>query len=280
MGVRYPYLCSALDPLSYEPVKRGLSLREAFLFAMEEFVEADRESLRKLFLFNDIKNVVLLHFRRKERQEDYQTPSYYPEAEYESVKADPMLALPFLRVWWENKAAGTRLFPKLPETDELTTLFYESLTSLLEPGFVRDWYLFELELRNFTVALTLEATGLAATEKLIPHGVVYADILAGKPAARDAGASLGYLETIRSVETSLAAAERERERLRWSWIDDRLGPDWSSADAAMGILVKLWSVERWENLTRRRGEERFDSIVDTMRRSIRFAVEFGGAQRV
>lgn len=278
MRASYPYLCSGLDSLSYDPASRGLSLREAFRFAMDEFSEADRELLRKLFLFNDIKNVVLLHFRRKERQEDYQIPSYYQESEYESVKADPMLALPFLRAWWENKAAGIRLFPLLPETDELTTLFYEHLDSLLAPGFLRDWYLFELELRNFTVALTLEAADLDPAGKLIPYGVVFGDLEGGKRASRDAGASLGYLESVRVGLEDLSGAERERERVRWAWIDERLGSDWSSADAVLGALIKLWSVERWENLTRRRGEERFESIIDTMRRSIRFAVEFGGAR--
>ncbi len=277
MRASYPYLCSGLDSLSYDPVKRGASLRDAFRFAMEEFSPRDRDLLRKLFLFNDIKNVVLLHFRRKERQEDYQTPAYYLESDYESVKADPMLALPFLRAWWENKAAGIRLFPQLPETDELTTLFYERLDSLLEDGFLKDWYLFELELRNFTVALTLEATGLDPEGRLIPYGVVFADIEAGKRASRDAGAALGYLESVRAGLEDLSGAERERERVRWAWIDERLGPDWSSADAVLGSLIKLWAVERWENLTRRRGEERFESILDTMRRSIRFAVEFGGA---
>lgn len=279
MARQFAFLGASLDELAYQPVRKGLDLRDTFRFCHESLGQSDREHLRRLFLFNDIKNVVLLYFRAKERQEDYQMPAYYTEEEYRNCRVDPLLALGFIQRWWDNQSRGIKLYPKLPHTDELTTFFYEDLDELVPNEFTRDWYLFELELRNFTVALTLEETGLDPVEKLIPFGTVYEDILAGQKARTTAGAVLGYLEELRDSGKGLKEAELLREQLRWTWIDERLGADWSSLDALLGHLVKLWSVERWEFLSPQHGYERFDTILDTMRRSIRFAVEFSGAQK-
>jgi hypothetical protein len=282
MGRGYPFLVASLDSLSYDPVQKGMNLRDTFRFCHGQLDEEDRDTLRRLFLFNDIKNIVYMHFRQKVRQGDYLYPAYYIEEHYRECRDDPLRAFAFVRRWWELKDAGVRYLPNLPETDVLTTFFYEGLNEVIAPGFMREWYLFELELRNFTVALALEsghaeAQGLTIKDKLIPFGWVHDEISQGARAEKDVGRNMGWPDRIREERVNLRRSELVCEEVRWSWIDEHLGSDLTSADIVYAHMIRLWSVERWEELTRQSGQARFNSIVDTMRRSIRFAVEFDGA---
>lgn len=282
MGRGYPFLAASLDTIAYDPVQKGMSLRDTFRFCYTALDKEDRSTLMRLFLFNDIKNIVYMHFRKKVRQGDYLYPAYYIEEHYRECREDPLRAFAFIRRWWELKDAGIRTLPNLPETDVLTTFFYESLEQVIPPGFMRDWYLFELELRNFTVALALESghadvQGLVIKDKLIPFGWVFEEISQGAKAGKDVGRNMDWPDRLREKQGSVRRAELACEEVRWTWIDERLGTDLNSADFVYAHLVRLWSVERWEQLTRQNGEDRFNSIVDTMRRSIKFAVEFEGA---
>jgi len=282
MGREYPFLAASLDAVAYDPVQKGMSLRDTFRLCHAQLHGDDREALRRLFLFNDIKNIVYMYFRQRIRQGDYLYPAYYIEEHYHECRKDPLMAFEFIRRWWDLKDAGIRHLPHLPETDVLTTLFYEGLDEVIPRGFIRDWYLFELELRNFTVALALESghadtLGIEIKDKLIPFGWVYDEISHGAKAGKDVGREGGWAEQIRQETGGVRRSELICERARWDWIDEHLGADLCSADTVYAHLIRLWSVERWEELTRKSGEERFASIVDTMRRSIRFAVEFDGA---
>jgi hypothetical protein len=282
VGRGYPFLVASLDSVAYDPVQKGMNLRDTFRFIHGQLDNESRDTFRRLFLFNDIKNIVYMHFRTKVRQGDYLYPAYYIEEHYKEVRADPVRAFGFIRRWWDLKNDGIRHLPNLPETDVLTTFFYEDLASVIAPPFMRDWYLFELELRNFTVALALESghtelQGFAVKDKLIPFGQVYEEICQGALAGRDVGKNMHWPDRIREEQGNLRRAELVCDEVRWNWLDEQLGAEMDGIDVIYAHMIRLWSVERWEELTRRSGEARFNSIVDTMRRSIRFAVEFAGA---
>lgn len=278
MACHHPFLAASLPELAVDPVRRDMNLRDTFRFCREVLGDQEFQDLRTLFLFNDIKNVVLLHFRAKQRQEDYQLPAYYSEDEYTECRADPLLALGFIRRWWENQASGVKEYPSLPHTDELTTFFYEDLDRITLNPFIRDWYRFERELRNFTVALTREGAGSDPAPRLIPAGIIYEDVRAGHKASVDAGRELGWPDSLRSLDGGLRQAELDREKVRWEWLDTQVGADTDGLPVILAHMVRLMSVERWEWMSPGHGQERLDSITDTMRRSIRFAVAFNGAR--
>jgi hypothetical protein len=254
-------LAASLDTLALNPVRKGLGLRDVFRFCLSELDAGDLEGLRRLFLFNDIKNIVYLHFRQRIRQGDYLYPAYYLEEQYHLCRQDPLLAFEFIQRWWALKDAGVRHLPNLPETDVLTTLFYETLEDLIPSGFLREWYRFELELRNFTVALTLEtdhtdAQGLEVKEKLIPLGWVYEQVCQGARADKEVGRNMGWPDRIRAAKDDLRRCELACEEARWSWLDESLGSEWCSADAVYAYLIRLWSVERTQPRNPPRPESR------------------------
>lgn len=277
MVTNYYYLVSSLADLSLEGRPGGESLRKWFFLAMDEMKEKDFEDIRKLFLYNDIKNTVLLYFYKKKRQEDYATPAYYDEYTFNENQKDPSNFLPFLAKFYELKKIGQRQYPDLPETDELTSHFYEDLDNITAPGFLRDYFHFELNLRNITSAIAFRKNHLPITSKLIPFGTAYEQI-SQHESDDDFGLADDFpfaAELIGKLEaSSLYAGEMAVEKLRWNWLDERVGDNYFSTEAVIAFFVKLISVERWERLSKEKGEELFNGLINTIKRSIRFSIEF------
>ena len=244
---------------------------------MDEMREKDFEQVRKLFLYNDIRNTVLLHFFKKKRQEDYATPAYYDELTFNENLKDTSCFLPFLSKFYELKKSGKRQYPHLPETDELTAHFYEDLDDITEPGFLRDYFHFELSLRNITCAIAFRKNNLPISGKLIPFGSAY-ELISKNEQASDFGLSdeFPFVERLvaMSQEGNLYDAEMAIERIRWGWLDERVGDNYFSTDAIVSLFVKLMSIERWEVLSKEKGDELFNGLMNTIKRSIRFSIEF------
>ena len=274
---KYYYLVSSLADLILDGNRRSPGQRKVFMFCREEMAPRDFEQVRKLFLFNDIKNAVFLYFNQKQKQEDYITPAYYDEATFNENLKDTDQFLPFLRRFYEQKKSGIRAYPELPETDELTSFFYEDLESLTEPGFLRDYFQFELNLRNITTAMALRKNEMPLAGKLIPCGSANETIGKNETAA-DFGlaAEFPYVNRLiaLSQRSQLLDFEKALEDLRWKWLDERLGDDYFSTETILAYFVKLSSVDRWESLSQEKGEELFNGIVNTIKRSIRFSIEF------
>ena len=273
----YYYLVSSLVDLELDGPRLGEGLKKWFFHAMDEMHESDFEQVRKLFLYNDIKNTILLHFFKKKRQEDYATPAYYDELTFEENKKDTSGFLPFLAKFYELKKQGKRLYAHLPETDELTTLFYEDLDSITEPGFLRDYFNFELNLRNINCALAFRKNGLPVSAKLIPCGLAY-ELICKNESAPDFGLTdefpfIGKLMA-QSDDGSLYGSEMAIEHIRWAWLDERVDNNYFSTDAIIAFFVKLMSIERWEVLSQEKGDELFNGLMNTIKRSIRFSIEF------
>ena len=78
MQNNYYYLVSSLFELKIDSGKKNISIKEFIEFCKEELKEADFLNLKKIFLFNDLKNAV---FCDKENFV-FNTPTYFDETEF------------------------------------------------------------------------------------------------------------------------------------------------------------------------------------------------------
>lgn len=274
----YHYLGATLPDLQLDRPMREprTSTKELFVWCMEELSPRDFDQVRLLYLFNDIKNVVFFHFNQKTRAEDYQSPSYYDEATFFALRDDPLDFLPFLARFYELKAAGERVWPDLPETDEVTALFYHDLDNLAPCPFLTDYLTFLCDLRNVASAITYRRSGLPVAAKLLPWGGAWERIVEHE---QDPDFGLGDDWPFAEELVGAAADGRLRfelavEEVVWDWLDDRAGTDLFSLDAILAHFVRLGSCERWETLREEQGKEALEGILGTVQRSIRFSVEF------
>jgi hypothetical protein len=267
----YYFLASSLPELSRRGPKRAPSVEELLERCARELHPDDYRSLKALFLLNDVANAVTY----RAPGDPFLSPSFFSQEELLAGRTEPERLLPFLALFFANAATGVRLHPALLEVDELTLLFYQRLDDIGD-GFVRAYFRHELDLRNIAVALGLRQQSLPLDGRLIPIGAAYEGIAGGR--GEDFGLSDSFPYVGRLVaayrESSLTGREQALEEVRWSWLDGWLGVDWFSSDYVLAYLVRLRSIERWQRLRAEAGGEVFDELLNTVHRSVRFAIEF------
>lgn len=271
MTRNYYFLAASLADVSWgREAPRG-SLDDLIEYVEPELYAEDALALRQLFLFNDMRNAV----SHREPDDPFVTPSCYDRDTLVEASEGYADVLPFMNDFFEAVRAKDRSYPDIPLIDELTILFYDHLDDLAS-SFVRDYYLRELNVRNLTIALSRESHGFPYRDRLIPFGDAYEAIMVGTPP--DFGLIPDYPfveELVRVFKTSdLTLQEETMSRLRWQWLDERVGPAFFSTEFVLAYILKYQSVERWQNLSEEKGDEAFGELLSNVRRSVRFALEF------
>jgi hypothetical protein len=160
-------------------------------------------------------------------------------------------------------------FPRLCREDQLAWLFYESVASHPEP-FIRDWFGFELNLRNTLAAINCReiatAAGLNARE-LIERAVIGRNEVASlllKSGAPDFSLA-GVFREIEAVLSlprgNLTDFEKGVDALRWRVLDDLTFLSDFSVGVVLSFLAKLDMVRRWASLSAETGRKRLDGLV-------------------
>jgi hypothetical protein len=271
MKRNYYFLAASLPELVRGRTQSVGSVQHVWDRCAHELHPDDFDSLKSLFLLNDIANAV--SYRRP--GDRFLSPSFYSPEELIAGLKEPERLLPFLAQHHANTQAGVRLRPEMRETDEVTLLFYMHLGDIRD-AFAREYHLHQLDVRNIAVALELRQQSLPLEGNLIPMGVAYEMITASS--AEDFGLSDAFPYVPRLLaayrQTSLTKREQVLDEILWEWLQDRLGSDYFSSDYVLGYLLKLGSVERWHGLREESGSVLFEELLNTVHRSVRFAIEF------
>ncbi len=267
----YYFLAAGLEDLrwGHEP-PRG-TLEELLEYLRGELHPDDKLAMHQLFLMNDMRNAVAYHGP----DDQFVSPSCYRRAQILEAAQGDESVLPFLIEFFENTRNNIRLYPDRPLIDELTMMFYDRIGDI-ENGFVRDYFIRELDVRNLAIALSRERQGFPYRERLIPRGEVYDAISAGSPPDFGLSAEFPFVDRLTEVfsSTDLTAHEQAMETARWEWLDERVGPDFFSTEFILSYVVKYQSMERWNSLSEQKGDEVFGELVNAVQRSVRFALEF------
>ena len=267
MAGEYYYLISSLPDISiaYEHAK---AFPGFFEFCREQMKPADFKNLRKCFLFNDIQNVC----KFKKEGDVYQSPSYYDKEDFLENLADPDRFLPFISGFFYDRSKEVKRFPGMPGIDELLWRFYETLDDIAG-GFVRDYFLFELNLRNYCAALSLRTRGLEYKKKII--GSDYFSGQIAHSSAPDFGLGGEFSDFAPLLETFGKAGPLELEKtiedIRFHWLDEAVSYRYFSAEAVCALAIKLNSAERWLKLDPEKGREILDEILARAKGSLKKA---------
>ena len=124
---------------------------------------------------------------------------------------------------------------------------------LLKDHFLREYFRFDLNVRNAKVAYLNKALGR-------PAGT---DIFMSAP---------GEFEEAQKLDSVLAtddilARERGIDDLMWAKIDELTTFDYFDIDAVLGFIAKLHIVARWLKLDDETGRQMFARLVDEVRGS-------------
>lgn len=271
MKKQYYYLISSLTELYPDIGKLPMTITQFINFCSEEMDEKDFIDLKKIFIFNDIQNALFY----KDKNINYITPSFYSEEDFKENLKDTDAFFQFLADFFYNKKIEKREIPELLEIDEAFSLLYKNIDEFCI-GFLRDYFIFELDLRNITTALSLISNNLSITNKIIPYEYI-SDVIK-KSTSPDLGLSkhIDYIEELVEIYKSndLFKIEKDIEDIRWKWLDDRVGNDYFSSDYIFAYAVKLNSVERWMSLTDKKGEDKLNNLIDNISMNIKFPEQY------
>ena len=120
--------------------------------------------------------------------------------------------------------------------------------------FIRDWFRFDLDLRNLTVSYINDALGRQESQDMVR--------LEGRETEEfpEAAAAREVLNC-----GDILARERGLDELRWKKIDDLTILDSLDLEVILGFVAKLQIIDRWMQLNPESGRALFRKLVEDIR---------------
>ena len=268
----YYYLVAGLPDLSIEQGKLQYGAAEFREELKTGLSGADHNLMELLYLAEDNRNLISILLKESRALSPYGI--YPPDMLTEEVK-EPVLIRPYMKLFIESFRAETRLYPNLSYENELATLWFEELLTT-KNEFLREWFTFELNLKNVLLVLTARKNGLQYENQIIGNNQV-AEIIR-KSNARDLGLSAEWpwIEKVLQIVENEDILSREKaiDLLRWNYLDELNTFNYFTVEVLMAYYLKLGMIERWLKLDQQTGEEMFRRLLSELKHSYEFPNEF------
>jgi hypothetical protein len=266
----YYYLVAGLPDITFNEKRGAEDLRPALDEAQQRVDAQDRDAVMAIRYAFDNENVLQHLFpTTHERFNALGTFSaQYLQQELKHPDTLPDYLVSFVR----DYQAGTMPHGLQSWQDCLMWYFYEEMCSHPHP-FVRQWYTFELHLRNVLAALNARAFPKGARSKFtgysVEHAVLGNDEIATqlkKSSAQDFGLSavLPWIETVLAFPQQLDQREERIDTFRWDTAGGLSEHTVFGIEIILGFIIKLGIIKRWQNLDTPRGKEMLESLTERL----------------
>ncbi len=273
MGSRnYYYLVAGLPDIIIEQSKIALTLAEFKQELSNHLHPDDFELVEMIFLQADNSNV--LNFLLK-IVADFNLSGRYNFDEIEEGIKEPEIFPEYLTAFITHFKSGNPIDPEMSWENQLTTLYYDYVLKT-KNHFLREWYLFELNLKNTMIALNGRRLKIRFDNQLIGNNIVVESIR--KSNARDLGLANEFplVEKLSQISEFSNLLEREKaiDLLRWNYLDELNTFNYFTIEMILGYVIKLGIVERWMKLDKKTGEQMFKQFLSDLEKSYEFPKEF------
>lgn len=273
MKRKYYYLVAGLQDISldiHKLVSGQLDFREELRTALHP---SDFLLVQTLYLPYD--NANLLNLLEKQDKDFDDRGNFSRERLEENIKepADlPGYMLRFITAF-KNKDP---LYPDMSPENELTILFYDETIETLRNDFLRDWFGFELNVRNIMAALNARKYKVPYEHQIIGSGEVAGAIR--KSHARDFGLGndLDYLEELTAISRKEDIKEREQavDQLKWKYLDEETFFHYFTIEKILAFVIKLGMIERWLSIDKDHSNELFKKLLKDLQASYKLPETF------
>jgi len=268
----YYFLVAGLPDVTIEQGKLQYGTAEFREELKAGLAKTDYSYLQLLFLTEDNNNLLTLLL--KENRPLSHEGVYEPEFLSEELK-EPLQLKPYMLQFIESFRAETRLYPNLSYENELATFWFEELLAT-KNDFLREWFTFELNLKNVLLVLAARKNGLPYERQVIGNNTI-AEIIR-KSNARDLGISAEWPwieKVLQIVDTEdILLREKAIDLLRWNYLDELNTFNYFTVEVLMAYYIKLGIIERWLRLDQSTGEEMFRRLLGELKHSYEFPNEF------
>jgi hypothetical protein len=286
MAKEYFYFVSGLPVQSAEDTKLLMTPLMFLQNAKEHIDASDYRILELLLLPNDITNIVnMLHGKDIWMNESTVTAAEWAEV-MEILKANteaktlnrklfkPLIPF-YLIEYLFQVVKSDELKPEYILYKDMFTLFYEAVKTCCNE-FLRDWFRFDSDIRNITIALNSKKHNLPFADQLIGNNDLTAKLIKNQAGNLNPGSDYPMYETIARLNDLSDIIEKEKgfDALRWKWIESRIFYEYFTIPRILGYFIKLQIVYRWIHLSQSVGEKRFNQVLFDLENSFEFPEEF------
>ncbi|MCH4896663.1 DUF2764 family protein [Marinilabiliaceae bacterium JC040] len=161
------------------------------------------------------------------------------------------------------------------QENKLASYFFDFLLSTGN-GFVSDYFEFEMNLRNLSIALNCRKYNREIASEIVGDNSFAIALKSSKLKDFGLGDSYPYVEKVVSFFDNLSLTDKEREfdSLRWEFLEEKITFKYFTIEVVVSYLVKLLIIERWSKLDSTRGKEIFNDLIKELKNSFEFTEEY------
>lgn len=269
-------MTAGLPDLFFNESKPGFSsldFRHELEFQLEK---DDFELVKILFLVADNENLINLLFEQnKPFNENGIFPRNFLESDLEHPYQLPAYMNEFIN--WINNQESREL--SLHNINLLQHMFYDFLLGV-KNNFLREWFTFELNIKNILTAINCKHFLINPDKHIIQAGtdltvVSLLQRTSLKPELFEE--AVPFAEQIfRLAESGSSTIEKEKtiDKIKWEYLDEHTFFHYFTIEKILSFCIKLMLTERWMKLDKKTGEELLNKLINELKTSYEFPVEF------
>lgn len=275
----YHCLVAGLPDLFFNENKVNTDSINFRLQLQTELTLSDYELVKLIYLAYDNENLLNLFLDRKKTfnpagnfTEQYLQQQLNPQ---DTPPELPDYMLQFLEWMKETEQKELNLDTEIV----LQQLYYEYILQT-KNEFLRNWFLFQLNLNNILTAISCTRFDYNIDENVIQvnENKNVWTLLTGKklkPELFEDEVPF-YKEIFKITETDFNWIEQEKalDRLRWDYLDEHTFFHYFTIEKILSFIIKLNIIERWMKLDKRTGKELLDKLINEFKTKYEFPVEF------
>lgn len=275
----YHCLVAGLPDLIFrekEGIPDGISFRKI----LESELHPSDFGLVKLFYlrFDNENLITLLLNRSKSFNQKGNFPRTFlewqlsPENEHPEL---PKYMLSFLE--WVAKAEIRQMSVEVENA--IRELYYEHILQV-ENKFVRDWFLFELNLKNILTAFSCKRSNRNPDDHLIKNEWNFrlCSLLKqhlNRPALFEDEVPF-HNEIFNLAEKEMSWIEKEKaiDKLKWHYLDENTFFHYFTIEKIIAFVIKLMIIDRWLSMDKSTGEAMLAKLIERFKTGFEFPAAF------
>jgi len=276
---QYHCLIAGLPDLMFEDGKFPVTL-EQFRGELErELTRDDYQLIRLLFLPYDHEN--LINFLLKKEQEPSPLGNYSIEdfedqvARLHSIlEQEPLLPQYMIDFIMDFEDEEKEISEEAYE--RILMEGYYSYLGQVGNDFLRQWFEFELNVRNILTALISRKHQKDLTAELIGQTSVTQELITSQKKSLEISTDNDYLNSLLQLgeEEDFYQRERKVDLLKWDYLDEHTFFHYFTIEKIIGYLIKLFIVFRWKELDKETGRKMFERLIRDLESSYELSEEF------
>lgn len=269
----YYYLVSGLPDLALDETKNPPDYRQ-FVDDLAAQMEPEDAGLVRCIRYpydnHNLANVLV------ETRTGFDERGNFTQEQIAEEAKNPEHLPGYMVAFLDARKEGKEPHPEHTIRDQLTWLFLEQ--ALESPNeFIRDWFSFDMNLRNVLAAANMrrqaEKAGgdyRASLEGvLVCRNEVTEQLMRSSAPDFALGGTLPWIERVLSLPAdNLVERERGIDDLRWDTLNELTTFSYFETEVLLAYCIKLAMVQRWLGLDPDEGKKRLEHLVSEMRTGV------------